>query len=997
VKRLRKATSFLTVAALCVCLLPLLGGLVQGADWQVGNCDLNIQNGGVMLTEEDDFYFVQGGIFVQSGERVRALSADNGRNLNRHDGALYYTLGASVRCVPLSGGATETVFTAAKTIDVLYLVNGDFLYLSGGKVYLRPAAGGESVRQSAPEGVKRLIPTRYGTLYLTGDPLNYTLWAGTTRLLDGVSSAYTDGDYLALQLDGENYMAGLDRLFSGFNRADDLERFNIHGTVSLYTLLSPDEENTISEDNDNNALQMDFAALLRDAGLTRDTVSLMTEGTAEAGIIPTLSEGQKNIVKRARQLTEIQWTPLEDRNQWGYYGTFKAETTYTGIPYGQPVNTNGYIGYGVSLETFAAAVLDNTSRFYTGYSNYNKIAPALSTDCSGYVSYAWGLKSRKTTYYIGDVAERVGDQSVYSLQVGDCLNEASSHVVLISSLTYDANGTIVGLQVMEQTPVITRVTNYGQGQAKSLASFQSYYLNGGYVIYRYPDRDNVTYTPSPVVPLDGETVAGQKETAPKSRTSAFVGGKTVSLTSDAPGSVIYYTLDGSAPTTNSTRYSAAISLTKTTKLRAIAVSPRFADSTILEYMVKVPQADTPKASVVSGQGMSLGEIVSAGTQVKLESTAGATIYYTTDGTQPTTASRVYSTPIAVTQDMTIRAFAEGTGLSRSETMTAAYRIGRVFSITATAGAGGSISPSGADQILETGSKTYTITPANGFAIKDVLVDGVSVGAVTSYTFSNVTAGHTISATFQSTAELPFTDVGANAWYFESVSYVYASGLFNGTSGTAFSPETTMTRGMFITVLGRFAGLPSGLNSGVGMVTGTGVNIRRGPSTDTEIAGFVADKNSIVQVTGKSGDWYGVKYGEVTGFIRSDLLRVYSNNYADLASGQYYSPYAEWAWLTGIANGVAGGSFAADSSITREHMCMLLYNYAVAYGRTLPQNVDKAAFSDDAAISAGAKTAVYALQQAGVIDGMGNGIFAPQGTATRAQVAQIFRKFSAVAG
>ncbi len=989
--------SVLTAMALCVCLLPLLGGLVQGVNWQLGNSDLNIQNGGLMLTEGDDFYFVQGGIFVQSGEHVRALSADNGRNLNRYGDALYYTVGAAVRRVPLSIGGTETVFTAAKTIDALYLVNGDFLYLSGGKAYLRPAMGGESIRQTAPESVKRLIPTRYGTLYLTGEPLNFTLWAGMTRLLDGVSSAYTDGDYLALLLDGGNFMVGLERLFSGFDRPADLESFNIHGTLSLYTLLSPDEENAISEDNENNALQMDFIALLRDAGLTRDSVSLMTEETPEAGVIPALSEGQKNIVKRARQLTEIQWTPLEDRNQWGYYGTFKAETTYTGIPYGQPVNTNGYIGYGVSLEAFTTAVLDNTSRFYTGYSNYNKIAPALSTDCSGYVSYAWGLKSRKTTYYIGDVAEKVGDQSLYSLQVGDCLNEASSHVVLISSLTYDASGTIVGLQVMEQTPVITKVTNYGQGGTKSLASFQSYYLNGGYVIYRNPKRDDVTYTPSPVVPLDGELVAGQKELAPKSRTSAFVGGKTVSLTSAVPGDTIYYTLDGSTPTTNSTRYSTAISLTTTTKLRAIAVSPRFADSTILEYTVKVPQADTPKASLVSGQGMSLGEIVSAGSQIKLESTAGTTIYYTTDGTQPTTASRAYSTPIVVTQDMTIRAFAEGAGLSRSETMTASYRIGRVFSITATAGAGGSISPSGANQVLETGSKTYTITPENGFVVKDVLVDGVSVGAVTSYTFSNLTAGHTISTTFKSTAQLPFTDVGADAWYYESVSYVYASGLFKGTSEVAFSPETTMTRGMFITVLGRFTGLPPELGSGVGLVTGAGVNIRRGPSTDTEITGFVAEKNSIVQLTGKSGDWYGVKYGEATGFIRGDLLRVYSNNYSDLASGQYYSPYAEWAWLTGIANGVAGSSFSADSSITREHMCMLLYNYAVAYGKTLPRTVDKAAFTDDAAISVGAKTAVYALQQAGVIDGMGNGSFSPQSTATRAQVAQIFRKYSAAAG
>jgi hypothetical protein len=68
-------------------------------------------------------------------------------------------------------------------------------------------------------------------------------------------------------------------------------------------------------------------------------------------------------------------------------------------------------------------------------------------------------------------------------------------------------------------------------------------------------------------------------------------------------------------------------------------------------------------------------------------------------------------------------------------------------INATAGTGGSISPSGAVPVADGASKSFTITPAGGYQIADVVVDGSSVGAVTSYTFNNVTAGHTISATF----------------------------------------------------------------------------------------------------------------------------------------------------------------------------------------------------------------------------------------------------------
>ena len=977
---------------MCFSILPTLSFAQTNSPTEQGNTDLNILNGGVMLTVGDDFYFVQNGIFVQSGEEVRALSADKGKNLNYFEGYIYYTLGAQVKRVLAVGGKAENVFTADAEINQLYIVDGAFLYLSDGAVYKLPKQGEAAVRISTQSDVKGIIPTQYGNLYLTGEVFDYTLWADGCEVLSGISSCYTDSGYLALQIDNQNYMVELEKLFNDFLASRDLLDFDIHGEVSLMQLLDADDENTISEFNDNNELQCDFKALLRDAGLVGSEVSLMEADSSATNITiaPAVSEGQKNIVKRARQLTEIEWTPLEDITQWGYYGVFKAETTYTGIPYGQPVNCNGYIGYGVSIATFASSVLDNTSKLYTTYSSYNKIAPALSTDCSGYVSYAWGLTNRKTTYSIPEVAQKVGDQSLYSLQVGDCLDLQSSHVVLISALTYDGNGNIIGVQVMEQTPVITRVTNYGQGQSRSLNSFQSYYLNNGYVIYRNPNRDNVTYTPSALVPLDGETVAGQKEEAPKSHTSSFIGGKSVTLTSDTAGAAIYYTLNGTTPTVNSTSYTGAITVYNTTKLRAIAVSGAFAESTILEYTVKVPQVTAPTATVSSG--LSSGNLVSSGSQIKLSSITSATIYYTTDGTDPTTYGKVYSVPLTLTQDTTIKAIAQAPGMRASDVTSFTYRIGAVYIISASADSDGSISPSGSTSVLASSSKTFAIKPVDGYAIKDVLVDGVSVGAVSSYTFSNVSANHTIAASFKSTATIPFTDVAMERWSYEAVSFVYAKGLFNGTAETTFAPEATMTRGMFVTVLGRFAGLPSSLSSGIGLVTATGVNIRTGPSTDSDVAGIISNKNTVVQVTSVSGDWYGIKYAEVTGYIRRDLIKIYNSNYTDLAANMYYSPYAEWVCLTGIANGVAGSTFSADGDISRENMCMLLYNYALIYGKTLTETTAAATFSDDSAISASAKTAVYALQKAGIINGMGDGTFSPQGTATREQVAQIFKKF-----
>ncbi|MHB8762972.1 MAG: InlB B-repeat-containing protein [Deferrisomatales bacterium] len=78
-------------------------------------------------------------------------------------------------------------------------------------------------------------------------------------------------------------------------------------------------------------------------------------------------------------------------------------------------------------------------------------------------------------------------------------------------------------------------------------------------------------------------------------------------------------------------------------------------------------------------------------------------------------------------------------------------IGAGFTITAGAGEGGTISPSGAINVPEGGSQTFAITASDGFHVKDVVVDGTSVGGQTSYTFRNVTDDHTIAASFEAEA------------------------------------------------------------------------------------------------------------------------------------------------------------------------------------------------------------------------------------------------------
>jgi hypothetical protein len=103
------------------------------------------------------------------------------------------------------------------------------------------------------------------------------------------------------------------------------------------------------------------------------------------------------------------------------------------------------------------------------------------------------------------------------------------------------------------------------------------------------------------------------------------------------------------------------------------------------------------------------------------------------------------------------------------------------------------------------------------------------------------------------------------------SYTVSMGLFYGTSANTFSPQATMTRAMFVTVLGRHAGA-HGEGSGAGTVAASGVNLRSGPGTDTKIL-CVLDKNTALPVLGISGDWYQVRYGAYTGYIRRDLMRA----------------------------------------------------------------------------------------------------------------------------
>ena len=146
--------------------------------------------------------------------------------------------------------------------------------------------------------------------------------------------------------------------------------------------------------------------------------------------------------------------------------------------------------------------------------------------------------------------------------------------------------------------------------------------------------------------------------------------QTVTLSDSTPGASIYYTTNGSTPTTSSTLYSAPITVSTTTTISAIAVAAGYSNSSVATgtYTITLPATATPTFSPLPGTYTSAQSVTLS------DATTGATIYYTTDGSTPTSTSAQYASPISVTVDTTIQAIATAPGYAQSAVATGAYAI-----------------------------------------------------------------------------------------------------------------------------------------------------------------------------------------------------------------------------------------------------------------------------------------------------------------------------------
>lgn len=263
-----------------------------------------------------------------------------------------------------------------------------------------------------------------------------------------------------------------------------------------------------------------------------------------------------------------------------------------------------------------------------------------------------------------------------------------------------------------------------------------------------------------------------------------------------------------------------------------------------------------------------------------------------------------------------------------------------------------------DWAYEDDKITLTITPDDGYEVDKIEIvddEGDKIDAKKvedkddKYTFRMANCDVTVTVTFKEegkttedtdkeedkddesteTTELNFTDVKESDWFFKGVEYVVDKGIMSGVSENEFAPSGKLTRAMLVQML---------------------YNMESRPACDAE------------------------------------------NAFMDVPVGQWYTDAVIWANDAKIVSGMGEGLFAPNMEITREQMVAMLYNYAKYKGYDVTASADLSAFADTASVSAWAQPAMQWAVAEGYISGMGDNQLAPQGTATRAEIASVIMRF-----
>ena len=251
-----------------------------------------------------------------------------------------------------------------------------------------------------------------------------------------------------------------------------------------------------------------------------------------------------------------------------------------------------------------------------------------------------------------------------------------------------------------------------------------------------------------------------------------------------------------------------------------------------------------------------------------------------------------------------------------------------YTIKTTAGAGGSISPSGSVSVREGRDQTFTITPDKSYAVSNVKIDGKSIGAVKSYTFENVSRTHTIEVIFMKANGNPqtgvFVDVATGSYYEDAVDWAVENGITQGTDDTHFSPDGICTRAQAVTFLWRAAGSPE-------------PETRAMPFADVPAGSYYYDavlwavENGITEGTSDTrfSPNATCTRAQIVAFLwRSEKSPAASsrNPFADVKSSAYYADAVLWAVKENITKGTTSTTFSPNADCTRAQIVTFLWRY-----------------------------------------------------------------------
>lgn len=246
-------------------------------------------------------------------------------------------------------------------------------------------------------------------------------------------------------------------------------------------------------------------------------------------------------------------------------------------------------------------------------------------------------------------------------------------------------------------------------------------------------------------------------------------------------------------------------------------------------------------------------------------------------------------------------------------------------ITAKAGANGTITPSGNVTVKAGADQAFAIQPNSGYTVSKVLVDGTDVGAVTSYTFKNVTANHTIEVVFakvEAKPTNPFVDVAEGTYYYDPVLWAVANGITSGVNATHFEPEGTCTRAHAVTFLWRAAGQPEPKTTQMPFK-----DVKAGSYYEKAVLWAVENKiTNGTSTTTFSPDENCTRAQIVTFLWRSEgepYASDSNNPFTDIAS-DYYMDAVFWAVKEGITNGTTPTTFSPNDRCTRAQIVTFIY-------------------------------------------------------------------------